>query len=492
MPGSLERLASACILPGAAGLTAPDWLRRELADGLGGVVLFSRNIRDREQLAALTSSILAEREVALVGIDEEGGDVTRLEASTGSSYPGSLALGAVDDTDLTEEVAASIGSELRAVGVNLNLAPVADVNTNPRNPVVGVRAFGSDPALVARHVAASVAGLQSRGVIACAKHFPGHGAAEVDSHLELPTISSRLEELRRVELPPFRAAIDAGVRAIMTAHILVPALDDRPATVSPVHLHELLREELGFRGLVITDALEMRGISATVGVEEAAVLAITAGADALCLGHDLEGEAVESVRGVLVGAVREGRLSEERLAEAAARVEEAGAWSRTPQVVIPPDRTVGFAAARRALSAEGRVRAAGAVCVVELVPERMMAADPARHSLGELVRERSPESKAIVLEEGAEGLRGSEPQSFLPRAADGRGVVLVLRDPRRHAWEREFAEALVARRPDTVVVDVGYPGWRPDGAGGYLTTFGASRASLTAASEMLVAATGRP
>jgi len=476
---SLERLASACILPGAAGLTAPDWLRRELAGGLGGVVLFSRNVRDREQLAALTSSIRAEREVALIGIDEEGGDVTRLEAGTGSSYPGSLALGEVDDTELTEKVAASIGSELVAAGVNLDLAPVADVNTNPLNPVIGVRAFGSDPELVARHVAASVTGLQSRGVIACAKHFPGHGAAETDSHLELPTISSGLAELRRVELVPFRAAIEAGVRAIMTAHILMPAIDDLPATVSPVHLQELLREELGFRGLVITDALEMRGISATVGVEEAAVLAIAAGADALCLGHDLEREAVERVRRALVDAVGDRRLSEDRLAEAASRVEDAGAWSRAPRPQIPPEPAIGLAAARRALVVDGDVRADGAVLVVELVPERMMASDPARHSLGELVRERSPESGSI-------GIEGKGDPSTIGGEAAGRQLVLVVRDPQRHEWEQTIARTLLQQRADTIVVDVGYPGWKPDGARGFLATFGASRASLLAAAEAIV------
>jgi beta-N-acetylhexosaminidase len=478
---SLERLASACILPGAAGLTAPDWLRRELADGLGGVVLFSRNVRDREQLADLTRSIRAEREVALIGIDEEGGDVTRLEAATGSSYPGNLALGEIDDTELTEQVAASIASELVDSGVNLDLAPVADVNTNPRNPVIGVRAFGSEPELVARHVAATVVGLQSRLVIACAKHFPGHGAAETDSHLELPTISSDLAALRANELVPFRAAIAAGVRAVMTAHILMPAIDDRPATVSRVHLHDLLRGEIGFRGLVITDALEMRGISATIGVEEGAVLAILAGADALCLGHDLEGEAVESVRRALTGAVRDGRLGEDRLAEAAGRVEEAGAWSRTPRASVPPEPAVGLVAARRALAAEGEVCGRGPLFVIELVPERMMAADPSRHSLGELVCDRSPGSGSVTL-----GVGGNVTAAL--SAAGDRQLVLVVRDPQRHAWELRIAREVLSPRRDTIVVEVGYPDWRPEGAGGYLRTFGASRASLIAAAEALVPA----
>ena len=244
--------------------------------------------------------------------------MTRIEAATGSSYPGNAALGVVDDIALTERVAASIGAELADVGVNLDFAPVADVNTNPDNPVIGIRAFGADGDLVARHVAASVRGLQGTGVAACAKHFPGHGDTSEDSHLALPVVGS----LDEVALVPFRAAIDAGVLSMMTAHIVVRSVGDTPATMSRELLTDLLRDELGFTGLVVTDALEMKAISATVGVEEGAVRAIAAGADALCLGHDLFDDAVVSVRDALVEAVGSSRLSEERLVEAASRVED--------------------------------------------------------------------------------------------------------------------------------------------------------------------------
>ncbi len=227
MSAEVERLALACVLPGFAGPEAPDWVRRRLAEGLGGVVLFGWNVESSEQLRSLTAALRAEGEV-LVGIDEEGGDVTRLEVATGSSYPGNAALGAVDDVELTERVAASIGADLADVGVNLNLAPVADVNTNPLNPVIGIRSFGADGELVARHVAASVRGLQSAGVAACAKHFPGHGDTSEDSHHELPVV----ESLEEAALAPFRAAIAAGVQAIMTAHIVVRPLGETPATMS--------------------------------------------------------------------------------------------------------------------------------------------------------------------------------------------------------------------------------------------------------------------
>ena len=263
----LERLASRCILPGFEGPTVPDWVRRRLADGLGGVVLYAWNVESREQLRALTAELRSEREDIVVAIDEEGGDVTRLEAASGSSYPGNAALGVVDDAELSESVAASLGAELADAGVNLDFAPVADVNTNPQNPVIGIRSFGSDAELVSRHVAAFVRGLQRAGVAACAKHFPGHGDTSVDSHLALPLVDS----LDPRALDPFRAAIAAGVRSLMTAHIVVRSVGDEPATMSREVLHDLLRVELGFDGVVVTDALEMKAISETVGVEEGAV-----------------------------------------------------------------------------------------------------------------------------------------------------------------------------------------------------------------------------
>jgi beta-N-acetylhexosaminidase len=319
----LERHAAGCVLPAFEGPVVPDWVRRRLGEGLGGVVLYAWNVQDRDQLRALTADLRAEREDVLVAIDEEGGDVTRLEAATGSSYPGNGALGVVDDVELTERVAASLGAELADVGVNLDFAPVADVNTNPQNPVIGIRSFGADGDHVARHVAAFVHGLQRAGVAACAKHFPGHGETSEDSHLALPVVDS----VEEAALLPFRAAIDADVQSVMTAHIVVRALGESPATMSPAILNELLREELGFRGLVVTDALEMNAISRTVGVEEGAVRALAAGADALCLGHDLFDESVVSVRDALVAGVRDGRLAEERLADAAGRVAGIAGWS---------------------------------------------------------------------------------------------------------------------------------------------------------------------
>lgn len=458
----LGRLAAACIFPGFPGYEPPDWVRRRIADGLGGVVLFGWNVRDAEQVATLSAALRAERPELLVSTDEEGGDVTRLEVARGSSYPGNLALGVVDDVSLTEAVATGIGSDLAAAGINLDLAPVADVNTNPCNPVIGVRSFGSDPELVAHHVAAFVRGVQRCGVAACAKHFPGHGDTEQDSHLELPVARGDLYEA----LVPFRAAVAAGVQAVMTAHIVVPDVDEAPATVSRRLLTGVLRDELGFDGLVITDALEMRGLADSIGVEQGAVQALAAGADALCLGHDLGDEAVGSVCGAIADAVASGRLAEERLAEAAGRVTRTAEWASHAAPASDVDRSAGLEVARRALRVEGEVALDRPPVVVELLPDPNIAAGPPGHSLAGLL--------------GAEVVDAGEAAA---RAADAR-LVIVLRDAHRYDWARNEAERLLASVPDAIVVETGLPSWRPP-AGSYIATHGAGRANLEAAAEKL-------
>ena len=465
----LERLARGCLLPSFPGFDAPDWVLRALEGGLGGITLFAYNVRDRAQLAALTEQLRGGREI-LVAIDEEGGDVTRLEAADGSSFPGNLALGVVDDTALTEKVAAAIAAELARVGVNLNLAPVADANTNPLNPVIGVRSFGADPELVARHVAAFVRGTQRRGVAACAKHFPGHGDTAVDSHLDLPVVEGDLE----AALLPFRAAIEAGVQAVMTAHLLVRALDDVPATLSRRILTGLLREELGFGGLVITDALEMRAISAGVGVEEAAVRALGAGADALCVGHDLHEEAVDAIVFALADAVASGRLPLERLEEAAARVAATARWASSPVAEAAPGREIGAEAARRALRIHGTPTLDGDPVVVELVPAANIAAGVLAYGLADLWP-------------GALGVRIGEHDADAAAAVGPCGerpLVVVCRDADRHEWQQAAVRELLELRPEAIVIETGLPGGVP----ATIETFGSGRANLAAARDALLGA----
>jgi beta-N-acetylhexosaminidase len=457
----LERLALGCLLAGFPGLEAPDWIRRLVDRGLGGVVLYAWNVRDEDQLRALTDALRAQSPELVVAIDEEGGDVTRLEAKDGSSYPGNWALGVVDDVELTRAVAGAMAADLAAAGINLDLAPVADVNTTADNPIIGVRSFGSDAKLVARHVAAFVEGLETGGVAACAKHFPGHGDTLEDSHLELPTV----DELRAEALLPFRAAIDAGVTAIMTAHIRVREIGDEPATLSRVLIGDVLREELGFTGVAITDALEMQAISATVGVEQGAVQALIAGADALCLGHDLGADSVERI----VAAVVEG-VTKERLVEASSRV--AGISGIRPEVDAP-NRGVGAAAAARAVRTEGQVRLTRPAVVVELRPEPTIAVDARNGGLGDALVARLPDTR--VTHEPAVGI-------------DDGQLVVVLQDAHRHEWQRDAATKLVEAASDAVVVEVGLPVWRPHGAAGYMATHGAARVNVEAAVDRLLGA----
>ncbi|MGW7434996.1 glycoside hydrolase family 3 protein [Streptomyces sp. NPDC054849] len=483
----VTRDALAVLQPGFEGTTAPAWLLRQVGEGLTAVGLFGRNIASPEQLAALTAQLRTERDDVLVAIDEEGGDVTRLEVRGGSSFPGNLALGAVDDTLLTHDVARELGRRLAECGVNLNWAPSADVNSNPDNPVIGVRSFGADTHLAARHTAAYVEGLQAAGVAACTKHFPGHGDTNVDSHHALPRIDVDLETLQARELVPFKAAIAAGTKAVMSAHILVPALDPtRPATLSPQILTGLLRRELGYDGLIVTDGMEMNAIAGTYGIERGSVLAIAAGADAICVGGGLADEAtVLRLRDALVAAVREGTLPEERLADAAARVRALAAWTRGARPDAQPEGSrasgIGLTAARRALVVTGRVKPLDAPYVATLAPVANIAVgDETPWGVAGELAALVPGTAAGVYPEGASA-------GDILAAAGDRTVVAVVRDAHRHVWMTEALDALVAARPDTVVVEMGLPRAEPRGAL-HIATHGASRVCGRAAAEVIAGA----
>ncbi|MEV0178319.1 glycoside hydrolase family 3 protein [Streptomyces sp. NPDC050625] len=482
----LTRDALTVLQPGFPGTTAPDWLLRRLGEGLASVGLFGRNITSPEQLSDLTAQLRAERDDVLVAIDEEGGDVTRLEVRTGSSFPGNHALGAVDDVELTREVALELGRRLAACGVNLNWAPSADVNSNPANPVIGVRSFGADTDLVARHTAAYVTGLQSAGVAACTKHFPGHGDTAVDSHHALPRIDADATLLASRELAPFRAAIEAGTRAVMSAHILVPALDpDHPATLSRRVLTELLRGELGYDGLIVTDGMEMQAIAATYGIERGSVLAIAAGADAICVGGGLaDDETVRRLRDALVTAVRSGELPEERLADAAQRVRALARWTAsaaTDEPAATARADVGLVAARRALTvtrADPYAPPASAPYVAAFTPVANIA-----------VGDETPWGVAAEL---GRLLPGTETGSFAGQdaaaaalvAAGDRRIVAVVRDEHRHPWMGAALGTLLAARPDTIVVEMGVPQSPPRGAL-HIATHGAARVCGRAAAEVI-------
>ena len=467
---SVEQAALRCLLPGFIGTEAPEWVLRRAAEGLGGVCLYARNITSPEQLATLCRQLHAENPGLIVSIDEEGGDVTRLEAATGSSYPGNLALGAAGDVDLTRSVARAIGLELARAGVDLDLAPDADVNSNPSNPVIGVRSFGSEPLAVAAQTAAWVEGLQSAGVAACVKHFPGHGDTSVDSHIALPVVGA---DPRAGALQPFEAAIAAGVQAVMSAHIVAPSLDRAPATVSRAIMTGLLRDELSFRGLAVTDGLEMKAIA---DISEGAVKALAAGCDLLCIGGGLADEdIVAELHRVIVAAV-----SADRLHEAAGRIDALARWRvAQPAPAEAPDREVGLAAARKALRVDGNVRVGDDVVVVQLIPQSSMASGVIPWGVAEPLAGRGARVTKFEHRDGPIDL------APIVRAAGGRGLVLTVRNLHRHEWQQHAAGALLDARPDAVVVEMGLPACRPAGASAYIATSGAARVCAIAAAEVM-------
>jgi beta-N-acetylhexosaminidase len=499
--GSLTRLADAVLVPPFPGRSAPRWLLQALENGLAGVTLFGPNVSGPEQLATLTAALRAAAPEPVIAIDEEGGDVTRLAHRTGSPYPGNAALGAVDDATLTRAVYRALGADLAAVGINVNLAPSVDVNTAAGNPVIGTRAFGDRTDLVSRHAAAAVHGLQSAGVAACAKHFPGHGSTRDDTHHVLATVEGGLARVRERDLPPFVAAIEAGVAAVMPGHLRVAGLTGAlPATQSAAALEGLLRGELGFTGVIISDALEMRAVSGQGGVPSAAVRALAAGVDLLCLGRDQDEEDYLAVRAALAAAVSGGELPATRLEEAAARVAKLraalaagallGAGPGTPGLPGPGTLDqgaglapgngdgIGLTAARRALRVSGTPGTLTDPLVIEVAPPGNIAVGIVPWGLAPWL----PAGSVIQVPAGGEQADRRVAEA-LGQAA-GRSVIAVIRDAHRDPGAQAVITRLLAARPDTIVVEMGLPLWRPP-ARAYLATYGASRTSGQAAAEML-------
>jgi beta-N-acetylhexosaminidase len=535
---SLRRLAAGVLIPPFAGTDVPDWVLAELAGGLAGITLYGPNIASPAQLAGLTRRLAAAAPSPVIAIDEEGGDVTRIAHQTGSPYPGNAALGAVDDPALTAAVYRGLGADLTALGVNLDLAPSVDVNSAAGNPVIGTRSFGSDPDLVTRHAAAAVGGLQAAGLAACAKHFPGHGSTTLDTHHEVATVDVPMDLLARRDLPPFVAAIGAGARAVMPGHLRVPGLTgDLPASLSAAALTGLLRGELGFTGVIISDALEMQAVSGPFGIPEAAVRAVAAGTDLLCLGRDQDWKSYLAVRAALVSAVGDGRLPAARLADAAARVAELRAWLAVarpgpaaagagPGGSRVDGEHVGLIAARRAARYSGPPLPPGRPMVVQLVPPQNIAVGAVPWGLAPWLPEASIQSVPIGADAvalAAADLAAENPDAAhvggavpamtgpgtakpgtvnpgtvnpgtanLRAAVDAaihtaaeRPLIIVVRDAHRHPAARAAVDRLLSARPDAVLVEMGLPSWRPPAARSYLATYGAARTSGQAAAEIL-------
>lgn len=494
----LRRSIAATLLPGFVGTTLPEWLAERLRGGLGGVCLFGQNIADAAQLRALTEAIYAANPDAIVAIDEEGGDVTRLYYESGSPYPGNAVLGRLGDPAYTESVARRVGVELRRAGVNLDFAPDIDINSNPDNPVIGVRSFGTSPEVVAEHGAAWTRGLQSAGVAVAAKHFPGHGDTAADSHLELPVVDLSAEQLRERELVPFRAVVAAGARAVMTSHILLPQLDAAlPATLSPAIVQGMLRGDLGFDGVVVSDALDMHGASGTRGIPEAAVLALAAGCDLLCIGTENTDAELAAIEDAIAAAVARGRLAPSRVAEASGRV-LALARSLAPAASTPTiesAKTARSDGVSRAIPADSMIGEEDAAAVarafdVSAYAAEWLAANTGRYSVVRIdtvaniavgtapwgpfaeveADPASPPARRFAANPAVLFTQDDHPDLVLAAQSP---VLVIGKDNHRHAFARAAIDRLRAERERVLVVDMGWPS--DDRAYADIATFGASR-----------------
>jgi beta-N-acetylhexosaminidase len=345
------RLAGQCLWIGFEGQSASADVKALLREfGAGGVVLFARNVEAPEQVAELVrelqdcARLAGHPQALLIAVDQEGGRVARLRAPW-TAWPPARALGRTGSAELARRMGTALAEELRACGIQLDFAPVLDVDTNPDNPVIGDRALADDPDLVGRLGVALIEGLQGGRVAACAKHFPGHGDTALDSHHALPIVDHSRARLDEVELRPFKAALAAGVASVMPGHLLVREWDpDRPASLSPLIVDGLLRRSLGFDGLVISDDLCMQAVAARWPMEELGVLTLLAGGDvfAVCRGHDAQVRAIEGV----LRAVESERLPWTTLESAARRVRRLK--ERFVEPYQPPDpRQARLAAGRQ-------------------------------------------------------------------------------------------------------------------------------------------------
>lgn len=461
---------------------------------VGGVCLFARNIEDRFQVAELTAELRSLcGDAFLVATDQEGGGVVR---PLDVPYPPSaMALGAADDPALSEKVGAATARGLRSQGINLNFAPVADVNSNPRNPVIADRSFGEDPARVARHVAAFVRGTQAEGVAACVKHFPGHGDTETDSHLGLPVLEADLKRLEGLEFIPFRAALTANVAAVMSAHIVLPGFDaHRPATLSQAVLTGLLREHLGFDGVIFTDALNMRAVADRYSPTGAVLGALAAGAD-----MPVHVGPLPEHREVALGlrrALAEGRLEpasvERSLARVTALARRYPAQTDPGSAWAEGDADLLQLAAARALVQFGELNLTPPLTLVAAAQVQASAASQTTVSPAEALGDALEQAglAAELLRYSRESGVVLEEARLLERVTRAPGTVVFVSTARTRmdAEERAFAQAVARAAPSFVHLALWNPYHVNDLPAPALVTFGFREMSLRAAAAALAGA----
>jgi beta-N-acetylhexosaminidase len=476
LPADLDEAAHRCLVAGFDGTTAvPDTLKRLVDRGLGAVILFTRNVRDAEQVRRLTDTLRALRPDLLVGIDNEGGGIGHLVSAGAPEVPGSFALGVADDLDLTARCADALAGHLATLGITASYAPVADVQHLPDNPIVRTRAFGTDPELVSRHTAVWIAATEARGIASCAKHFPGHGGTVTDSHHEMAVDPRPYEEL---DLTPFRAAIAAGVPMLMSAHVVFPELDaNRPATLSRRILGDLLRHELAFDGVLVSDALEMKAIADRYGEAAGARIALAAGADQVIVAvPDLE--VTLGCRDAVLDALRAGTLAEERVGEAAGRVRRLAERYAAPATDVAAwDAGAGLEAARRAVRIRSGPAPVRGAHVVDLFPPPHPALNWGGEDLLTELRAVDPTATGTCVT--GEPADPAALVDGIVRLAQDAPLVVATCDAGLHPWQAALLDALLTRRPDAVRVATGLP---DDGT---LCSYGRGKVNLRAVAEAL-------
>jgi beta-N-acetylhexosaminidase len=479
-----RRLVAACMLGSFIGTQPPSWMLRAIRDGLGGVLLFAQNVVDDEQVAELCEQLRKARADVVIAIDEEGGDVTRLDAAHGSDTPCPAAFGFVDDVRLTTNAFESLGRRVRNLGIDLTLAPCADINSNPRNPIIGVRSFGTSPEGVSRHVVAAIEGWHNGGLSVCAKHFPGHGDTSADTHLGPARLTASMETLTQRELAPFAAAIDAGVDAILTAHLVASAVDSAPVSLSGSWVDHL-RGAMEFDGVIITDALDMDAVAegrGIAGVADAAVRALRAGADLLCLGSNFDNSMTNKVIDHVVTALGDGRLQRARLERSRERIVGLRRPPASPTASpTASDTRAARLVAERAIVIDGALPA-GPFAVLECRPPGSMACFDVSWGIADDLRERGWPAASISESDPIEPACAA-----VLEAAGELPVLVVVRDACVHPWQTAVIDSLVRTRPHSVVqVEFGWPSVHPAGCAASVVTHGAARPSALAVIDRLV------
>lgn len=489
----LERLAASTIVCGVPERAASaETLAAVRALAPGGLILFDRNVSTEDGTRELVRAL---REAAggaapaLVCVDQEGGRVARLRFRE-AGVPSMMALGAANDPALAERAGAELARDLAGIGANVDFAPVLDLALEPRSTVIGTRSFGDDAERVARLGAATIRGLQAGSVAAVAKHFPGHGGTALDSHRELPRVAASAGALRARDLVPFAAAIAAGVKAVMTAHVLVPAFDAaRPASLSRAIATDLLRGEFGFRGVCFTDCLEMDAIARGIGTVPGAVLALAAGADGLLVSHDIG--LARAVRDALVAAVRAGEIPLARLEEAAQRMATLRA-DVAPKAAAEAARESGVALAARGIAivrGHAALDPAHPVTVVSFegdASDGIASARGERPSLSLALRRRRVRSEIMRAPLAPDDDTLAMLLDVL-RGQDGRALVIVARRAHLHPPQARAVAALLDLAPAAIVVSALEPFDVPlfGAAATLVCTFGDEQASVEALADVL-------